>query len=286
MGGNESTFDILLEAYQEGCRRYEQDLWDFTEPLYEFCDRLVQPKLPDDWRDQVHAYLDEQEPKGFTVLPEHRPPLEEWIQRLEEYVQRQRAQEQRRLAAKEAEDAGPTIIFDLPPDWPSPDELAAARARDAVERERRRAMYEERNRQVLEAGRAAGEMRSSGATPWPRLTYEQRKRARESTGLPGWYAAALRLPVHSAWETRLEQAGRTARDELLRFFRALAANGRLAQAMGRAEDADFDLLAAGAADVQQSYDSYLKARIAFERVWAEYVEAVWLIDVEVMALAH
>lgn len=79
---------------------------------------------------------------------------------------------------------------------------------------------------------------------------------------------------------------RPAHDELLRFFRAVAASGRLVRAMAQAKDADFELLATQAATVQQSYDAYLKARIAFEREWARYLEAVWLIDVEVMALAH
>lgn len=154
MSDKETTLDILLEANDEGCRLYERDLWEFTESLYEFCDRLVQPRLPDDWRARLDAYLDEQEPKGFQVLPEHRPPLLQWVPKLEQYYRRQRAKRQRQLAAKSAAQSGATIVLELPPGYPTPDELAAARARDAIARQQRHAIYEERHRQVLVARRA------------------------------------------------------------------------------------------------------------------------------------
>ena len=161
MSEGETTLDILLEAYDDGCERCARDLRAFTEPLYAWCDQLVQPRLPADWRGKLDVYLAEQVFNGYRVLHEHLPPLLEWIQTLEEYHSRQRDARHRELAAKDSERWGPTILLELPPGSPTREQLAAARARDALARQRRYELYEERNRQVLEAGRAAGKARSS-----------------------------------------------------------------------------------------------------------------------------
>ena len=156
MHREESTYDILLEAYEDGCRRIEQDLWEFTEPLYEFCDRLVQPRLPDDWPKQVHAYLDAQEPKGYEVLPEHRGPLLEWIPKLEQHYHRQRAKQGPQLVVDTQDRSGPTIILDAPPGIPMPEEIAAERERAAKERARRHDKYEELLAQWQESATKTG----------------------------------------------------------------------------------------------------------------------------------
>ena len=53
MGEDETTLDILLEAYDDGRQRCARDLRAFTEPLYAWCEQLVQPSLPADWRTQL-----------------------------------------------------------------------------------------------------------------------------------------------------------------------------------------------------------------------------------------
>jgi hypothetical protein len=71
---------LLREARRDGDRRCEADIWEFLRPLYEWVDEnLLQGGLPPDWRDRSDRYLDEQVPKGYKILPQHRPPLDKWV---------------------------------------------------------------------------------------------------------------------------------------------------------------------------------------------------------------
>ncbi|MGD9724272.1 MAG: HNH endonuclease [Pirellulales bacterium] len=72
--------DLLDDIYMDGQRRCEADLWEFLTPLYEWLGELLTPPLPLDWRERVEAYLAEQEPKGYTIEPENRWVLFEWIE--------------------------------------------------------------------------------------------------------------------------------------------------------------------------------------------------------------
>ena len=76
---------LLREIYDDGCRRCAEDLQQFTGPLNDWVDELLQRQLPDNWREQLRDYLAEQEPKGYRIEPENLPPLEDWIHDWAEY---------------------------------------------------------------------------------------------------------------------------------------------------------------------------------------------------------
>ena len=76
---------LLREIYDDGCRRCAEDLQQFTGPLNDWVDELLQRQLPDNWREQLRQYLAEQEPKGYRIEPENLAPLEDWIHDWAEY---------------------------------------------------------------------------------------------------------------------------------------------------------------------------------------------------------
>ena len=71
----DSFRNILRDAYAEGCRRCEADLWEFVQPLNGWIDELLERPSPDDWRRLLDDYLAEQVPKGYTLEPYSLPLL-------------------------------------------------------------------------------------------------------------------------------------------------------------------------------------------------------------------
>jgi hypothetical protein len=61
-------------------RRLEEKLWPFQYALDLFLATLFQSNLPDDWRERLHTFVDEQEAEGFTVDPKSLAELELWIE--------------------------------------------------------------------------------------------------------------------------------------------------------------------------------------------------------------
>jgi hypothetical protein len=61
-------------------RRLEKALEPFADDLECFLAALFQARLPSDWREQWHEFVDDQATKGFTVQPESVVSLENWIE--------------------------------------------------------------------------------------------------------------------------------------------------------------------------------------------------------------
>jgi hypothetical protein len=77
---------LLREIYNDGRRRCEKDLQHFVDALDEWLDELFERRLPANWRDLMHDFLAEQEPKGYSIEPENLPPLEDYILNWAEYL--------------------------------------------------------------------------------------------------------------------------------------------------------------------------------------------------------
>jgi hypothetical protein len=61
-------------------RRLEEALEPFADDLDGFLARLFQARLPANWREQWHEFVDDQATRGFIVQPESIVSLENWIE--------------------------------------------------------------------------------------------------------------------------------------------------------------------------------------------------------------
>ena len=66
-------YELLFRLWNELMYLIEDELHRFLHPLEDWMTDLVNRPLPPDWRQRLHAYLDEQHAEGFEVAPEHRP---------------------------------------------------------------------------------------------------------------------------------------------------------------------------------------------------------------------
>jgi hypothetical protein len=73
-------YELLFRLWNELTYLIEDELHRFLHPLEDWMTDLVNRHLPADWRQRLHAYLDEQHELGFEVGPEHRPILERHIE--------------------------------------------------------------------------------------------------------------------------------------------------------------------------------------------------------------
>jgi hypothetical protein len=235
----------LREARRDGDRRCEADMWEFLRPLYEWVDEhLLQNGLPRDWRDRLDRYLAEQEPKGYKIQLQHRPPLDKWV------IDSARYRAWMRERAKNApKSQGGT----------SPVTPAAAANADGAKPPAHQP-----------SAKSPAPVKPE-APNWPRLTPNEREHAQRMTGLPWWSPFQPGNRTDAVWERIFEDLARTARDRLLTTFKELGALGRMSIDMGRRKEADPERLEAQAAKIQQAYDTYLEARISLEGEWARYL---------------
>jgi hypothetical protein len=73
-------YELLFRLWTQLMYLIEDELHRFLHPLEDWMTDLVNRPLPPDWRQQLHAYLDEQHAEGFEIAPEHRPILENHIE--------------------------------------------------------------------------------------------------------------------------------------------------------------------------------------------------------------
>jgi hypothetical protein len=71
---------VFWKIALELLRRIEGKLQPFAEALEDWVNRLLSERLPPNWREQLHAYLDTWQPHGYEVAAKHRPILENWIE--------------------------------------------------------------------------------------------------------------------------------------------------------------------------------------------------------------
>ena len=78
------NLDRITELLRYVCRhvvhQMEVELQRFATALEVWVNELLARRLPADWRERMHAYLDGWEPNGFGVAMRHRPILENWIE--------------------------------------------------------------------------------------------------------------------------------------------------------------------------------------------------------------
>lgn len=72
--------ELLFRLWTELMYLIEDELHRFLHPLEDWMTDLVNRPLPADWRQRLHAYLDEQHELGYEIAPEHRPILERHIE--------------------------------------------------------------------------------------------------------------------------------------------------------------------------------------------------------------
>ena len=71
--------DVLLVVCRELLRLAERELKRFSDALEDWVNQLLTRRLPADWRERLHAYLDAWDSE-FGVSAEDRPILERWIE--------------------------------------------------------------------------------------------------------------------------------------------------------------------------------------------------------------
>ncbi len=71
--------EILLIVCREVLRLAELELKRFTDALEDWVNQLLSERLPGDWRQRMHSYLDAWDAE-FEVAAEDRPILENWIE--------------------------------------------------------------------------------------------------------------------------------------------------------------------------------------------------------------
>ncbi|MGD9723218.1 MAG: hypothetical protein AB7O59_17935 [Pirellulales bacterium] len=72
---------VLSRVFENLIRLIERRIRPFLDTLESWISELLSRRLPRQWREQLHAYLDSWEPEGFSIKAEHRPVLENFIER-------------------------------------------------------------------------------------------------------------------------------------------------------------------------------------------------------------
>lgn len=126
-------------AYDDGCRRCENDLRHFKGALDVWLDELLLLPLQPNWREQLTEFLVEQEARGYRV---ENP----WV--LEEEILYNATERGLVDSSQLAIESEPGFI-PLPEDYPTPEQISAADAWERLQRELLQDLSEERTDQVF-----------------------------------------------------------------------------------------------------------------------------------------
>lgn len=253
--------ELLREITREARFAVQHEVERFVFALEDWTNALVSRPLPADWRQQTAVFLFHWELEGFRLTPRSIAILDWW---LDAWAKRRGWLPKSGAATSVKASEDETMAMAAEAGRPAEPQADVSTAEPIV--------------QVSEP-----QPRKS-ANSWPALTPAEEKAAQEGTGLPWWYPIQPRNRLDLVWQKQFENLGQVARDQLLVFFREVAALGRMSRAIADPEDADVDSLLGHQRKVQEAYDRYLQAKIDVHREWTRYLSTEWFIGPEVLKL--
>ena len=149
--------ELLAHICRHILHQAELELQRFAGALELWVNELLSQRLPTDWREQMHSYLDKWHARGFEVAREHRPILENHIAGWAKLRGSMPAIEEPNPPKSDTpEKASSTVYIPLPADYPTSDKIATAMAWESLQRLLFEELQADRTRQVRGVQRAFG----------------------------------------------------------------------------------------------------------------------------------